>query len=209
MTSVAMRALDDVPSASWGAVTDPGDLVQVLEPGAQLCVWQRHEVPLRVEGLAGQDGLVGKHTLEVLKSGQSPTLATLRGGQARSVLTADLAMLGELLCDLVGSPSFGLRVAHVSHAMCPGWHIDKVTMRIVCTYGGPGTEWLQDQTVARCALRDVTGKHISANVGDVVFLKGSGWPGNEHFGAIHRSPELSTGAGPRTVVTLDPLWLSD
>ena len=70
MTSVAMRTLDDVPSASWSAVTDPGDLVQVLEPGAQLCVWQRHEGPLRVEGLAGQDALVGKHTLEVLKSGQ-------------------------------------------------------------------------------------------------------------------------------------------
>ena len=201
-----MRTLDDVPSPSWSGVTDPGDLVQVLEPGAQLCVWQRHEESLPVEGLAGQDALVGKHTLEVLKSGQSPTLG---GGQARSVLTADLAMLGELLCDLVGSPSFGLRVAHVSHAMCPGWHIDKVTMRIVCTYRGPGTEWLDDQTVARSALRDVTGKYISACTGDVVFLKGSGWPGNEHFGAIHRSPELSPGAGPRTVVTLDPLWPSD
>ena len=164
---------------------------------------------LPVEGLAGQDGLVGKHTLEVLKSGQSPTLATLRGGHAREVLSADLEMLGELLCDLVGSPAFGLRVAHVSHAMCPGWHIDKVTMRIVCTYRGPGTEWLDDQTVARSALRDVTGKYISAGTGDVVFLKGSGWPGNEHFGAIHRSPELSPGAGPRTVVTLDPLWPSD
>ena len=206
MTNVAMRTLDDVLSPSWSGVTDPGDLVQVLEPGAQLCVWQRHEESLPVEGLAGQDAVVGKHTLEVLKSGQSPTL---RGGQARKVLTADLEMLGELLCDLVGSPSFGLRVAHVSHAMCPGWHIDKVTMRIVCTYSGPGTEWLHDQTVARSALRDVTGKYISAGTGDVVFLKGSGWPGNEHFGAIHRSPELSPGAGPRTVVTLDPLWPSD
>ena len=34
MTNVAMRTLDDVLSPSWSGVTDPGDLVQVLDkPG--------------------------------------------------------------------------------------------------------------------------------------------------------------------------------
>ena len=93
--------------------------------------------------------------------------------------------------------------------MCPGWHVDRVTIRVICTYRGPGTQWLADQCVDRSSLKAPALAHdrgVSARIGEVVFLKGNGWPGNEQLGAVHRSPEVPDGGGTRIVATLDPLW---
>jgi len=174
-----------------------------------LCVWERPEVAAVSTWLAALGELNGRHTLEVLKPGSRPTLGSLPKAPERALIADDLAMLGELLCDLVGCPDYGLRVARVRSAMCPGWHIDRVTLRLICTYGGVGTEWLTDQSVDRRLLRNFRAGPddlTSAETADVVLLKGAAWPGNESYGAIHRSPELVSSAGIRTVVTLDPLW---
>ena len=209
MTAVAVSDAPFFRSGGWSVVTHPGDVVQILEPQLQVCSWQRPIDDQVEEWLRLRAPAVGRRTLEILDSGANPTLDTLPDDPERSAFAEDLAMLGELFCDLLGCPSYGLRVAHVSDAMCPGWHIDKVTLRIVCTYCGPGTQWLTDQTLSRDLLREPTaslGSCENAAVGDVVFLKGAGWPGNERYGAIHRSPQLPSATGLRTVVTLDPMW---
>ncbi|MCL7421228.1 MAG: DUF1826 domain-containing protein [Methylobacter sp.] len=36
--------------------------------------------------------------------------------------------------------------------MCPRFHVDSVTCRLFCTYGGVGTEWLEDAYVDRGKL---------------------------------------------------------
>ena len=93
--------------------------------------------------------------------------------------------------------------------MCPGWHIDRVGIRLVCTYQGPGTQWLDDQVVDRSGLhhsRIQEKTAVQAATGEIVLLKGALWQDNEALGAVHRSPELAPGAPLRTLVTLDPLW---
>lgn len=48
-----------------------------------------------------------------------------------------------------------------------------------------------------------------AGPGDVLLLKGHGWPGNEGGGAVHKSPDLSDNCGccddeaDRLVLTID------
>ncbi len=122
---------------------------------------------------------------------------------------ADVALLTEILCELMDCPAVGFRGIRIEHAMCPKWHIDKVPIRMLCTYEGPGTEWLEDQGVECSKLSDPTVVDAAcqrAVAGEVVLLKGALWQGNEAGGAIHRSPAIADEAGRRTIVTLDPLW---
>jgi len=112
-----------------------------------------------------------------------------------SSLVDDIFFWVGVLVELTGCHSVGVRLARLQTAMCPGFHVDKVTVRVVSTLYGRGTEYLDGGRI-RCA-----------GVGDVLFLKGEHWPGNTGQGAVHRSPVASP-EEPRLVLTLDALWLS-
>jgi hypothetical protein len=147
--------------------------------------------------------------IETLSAATNPTLSSLPAGSDRASLVDDLALLREITCELLGCTEVGLRFARIGHAMCPGWHVDKTSIRLVCTYQGPGTQWLDDQAIDRRALRPgqtADRAFTEALPGEIVLLKGSLWQDNEAFGAIHRSPELASSAPLRTLITLDPLW---
>ncbi len=80
---------------------------------------------------------------------------------------------------------------------------------MLCTYTGPGTEWLENQGVDKTRLSEptiVNGPHQCATSGEVVLLKGALWPGHESFGAFHRSPTMASGGKRRMLLSLDPLW---
>jgi len=124
----------------------------------------------------------------------------------------------EVLAELTGCELVGVRLARLEAAMCPRFHVDKVTVRVVSTFAGHGTEYLAEEDVDRSwlghAARGVSdeasglmrpGARIRrAEASDVVLLKGEAWPKNAGRGAVHRSPTASP-ASPRLVMTLDPL----
>jgi len=103
--------------------------------------------------------------------------------------------------------------------MCPRFHIDRVGIRMLCTYRGPGTEWLDDRYADRTflgsnALTEMyTGSGLildqaaihSAPTFAVVLLKGSLWQGNAGKGVIHRSPQIEDGSS-RVLVAMDAIW---
>lgn len=201
--------LEHHQAASWCFVDNLVDVVEVFGEGVQVCAWRRPSDPRLETWLASLDELEGASTLEILKPGQRPELAALPGSEERSLLADDLGLQGTALCDLLGCAAYGLRIARTCKAMCPGWHVDQVSLRVVSTYRGPGTQWLDDQSIDRDSLRGPAAQaadFVSATAGDVVLLKGSHWQGNECLGAIHRSPDVPAGTGTRTVATLDPLW---
>lgn len=65
---------------------------------------------------------------------------------------ADVVRLTGLFCDLFGVERVGLRLRTLEKAMCPRFHADHVLARLVCTYGGLGTEWLPNDAVDRGKL---------------------------------------------------------
>jgi hypothetical protein len=101
--------------------------------------------------------------------------------------------------------------------MCPRFHVDSVTCRLVCTYGGIGTEWLEDAYVDRSKLGRASAglkdeqsglildpDAISAMPAYAVgLLKGRTWEGNEQHGAVHRSPQVHPALPRRLLLTLD------
>lgn len=144
-----------------------------------------------------------------------PTLAAeLRGSPE---LAADVQFWAEVLAELTGNTSIGVRLARLEAAMCPRLHVDRVALRLVCTYHGPGTEFVPNERFDRtrlghtrrsdCELGDAACEDdgvLAAQAGEIVLLKGEAWPGNAGRGAIHRSANASAQT-PRLVMTLDPL----
>jgi hypothetical protein len=203
-------APDMVPATPrWRRVAELEDLVEIFDPGVQICSWPRELDPGIHAYLSRLHPTREVQVIEPLSASTPPKLDGLPDGPGRAALTKDLCLLREVVCELLGCPAIGLRLARIGRAMCPGWHIDRVGIRLVCTYQGPGTQWLDDQSVDRRDLREggaANDAFIQGTAGEIVLLKGALWQDNEALGAIHRSPELRSAAALRTLVTMDPLW---
>ncbi|MND87313.1 hypothetical protein D3C80_793080 [compost metagenome] len=92
--------------------------------------------------------------------------------------------------------------------MCPRFHVDHVPLRLLSTYAGPGSEWLEEGAVDRSQLAreqpDANAVRQLA-VGEVALLKGEKWLGNQGAGLVHRSPMLVNGER-RLILSLD--WMA-
>jgi hypothetical protein len=131
----------------------------------------------------------------------------------------DVARIACAYCELFGIGRIGLRLRTLDKAMCPRFHVDHVPCRLVCTYGGVGTEWLPDECVDRTKLglgAQGLPDELSGLILDgtailtmppyaVGLMKGSKWKGNEDHGAVHRSPKPQPEAPRRLLLTLDML----
>ncbi|MBK1643733.1 hypothetical protein CKO25_03460 [Thiocapsa imhoffii] len=127
-----------------------------------------------------------------------------------AAITAEIRFLTQLYADLIGCPSIGLRVERLDRAMCPKWHVDRTGIRLLCTWRGPGTEWLDAAGIDHRALPTMAGDSPASGRAapfDLLLLKGTAWPGHaEQRGAIHRSPSVAPEACPRIILALDALW---
>ncbi len=205
--NIRPQALSSMPT--WRRVPELADLAQIFDPGVQVCSWQREIDPAIGALLSGSTQTDELQVIETLSPAAQPRLDCLPEAPGRASLIEDLSLLCEVVCELLGCSEVGLRLARMGRAMCPGWHIDRVGIRLVCTYQGPGTHWLDDQVADRRDLqadRLRTAPFVEATAGEIVLLKGALWQDNEAFGAVHRSPEVTPDTALRTLVTLDPLW---
>ena len=86
----------------------------------------------------------------------------------------------DILKELVGelkSTMLGVQVTKPELEMCPSFHIDKLSLRLVQCLDGKGT-----------ILQTHDGSLIETNKGDLIFLKGEMW--KSKAGALrHRSPD--------------------
>lgn len=206
-TNTAPESIPATPT--WRRVPELADLVEIFDPGVQVCTWQREIDPAIGTYLSQLPQTRELQVIETLSPAAQPKLDGLPDRRGRPSLMEDQSLLREVVCELLGCAAIGLRLARIGRAMCPGWHVDRVGIRLVCTYQGPGTQWLDDQDVDRGDLRSGRigeGAFIQAAPGEIVLLKGALWQGNDAFGAIHRSPGLGSSASRRTLITLDPLW---
>jgi hypothetical protein len=83
-----------------------------------------------------------------------------------------------------------------------------VPLRLLSTYGGIGSEWLEEGVIdRRRLLQDLppVDKVRRLLAGEVAMLKGEKWQGNEGYGLIHRSP-LTPAGERRLLLSLD--WLA-
>jgi hypothetical protein len=187
------------------------DLTRIFMPETQICVHSPPGSPNLLDALAGlrASGGPGLRAVVRLCADGVPDIEALPPAFAHPALRRELAFLLELYGDLLGCAAIGLRIERLERAMCPGWHVDRTGIRLLCTWCGPGTQWLDAPGIdprglpGSAAGAPATGQ---ARPFDIVLLKGSAWQDNAAGGAIHRSPQVDPGSGPRILVALDALW---
>jgi Protein of unknown function (DUF1826) len=133
-------------------------------------------------------------------------------GLGKIRLVTELSGLVDLFATLADAQTVGVRMTASMQRECPRFHVDRVGLRLMCTWIGEGTEWLAHEDVIREGLGHQPGgwgevKKSRAKVHRmepfaVGALKGEGWPGNIGRGAVHRSPAPATW---RVFVSLDAL----
>ena len=199
---------------------DPLGLTHIFDPEIQLAQWRRPTEPLVVDWLAAHASDLGSGLRQMLTPGQQPDLGHLPAGAGRNALTADIALLAEMLCELLDAESIGFRLEVAGKAMCPRLHVDRVGIRLLCTYRGPGTEWVEDASVDRRFLGAASGGQPDETSGlllaghrieaippfAVALLKGNLWQGNVGRGILHRSPAAATEQAPRILLAMDAGW---
>lgn len=194
-------------------------LTDIYDLETNMVVWQR-ELEDELTAAAGQV----VDTMPLLKSSHIVTpndahhviYNELGAASYAHQLAEDMAKLVDMFCLLFDREQAGLRLTTLNNAMCPRFHVDKVPCRLVTTYQGIATEWLENHHVDRSKLGSgnqgkpdeesgifETSNHIQyLEQGDVALLKGELWANNEGAGLVHRSPQLPIGSR-RLLITLD------
>ncbi|PSC72979.1 succinylglutamate desuccinylase [Micractinium conductrix] len=150
-----------------------------------------------------------------LPAAAASLLEPLRSLELRAALHGQLVDIAREYCDVLGYSEVEASLELIKGVTCPRFHADSVEVRCLCTLCGPGTLWVEDRHVDRARLRslphgDPVGwsaiTHPSAvqaaAPGEVLYLKGSRYPGAEGRGAVHRSPDADPST-PRLLLKLD------
>jgi len=193
---------------------DPQVLAEVLKEDVNLAVWQRTLYP-EISTFAGwlsAQPLDLTQSLDVAEErvGLGDLLRQYAMLDGCTLFRSDLQWLAEAFACLTGAQRIGLRLRSLDKAMCPRFHVDHVPLRLVTTYAGPASQWLEEWAMARARLGDAAAEPASRAeirqmaAGDVGLFKGEKWAGNLGSGIIHRSPLPAPGER-RLLLTLD--WL--
>ncbi|MDV6345731.1 DUF1826 domain-containing protein [Nitrosomonas sp. Is37] len=133
---------------------------------------------------------------------------------ALNAFIEDVNWLVEMFACLFDLESVGLRLNILTKTMCPRFHTDKVPCRLITTYAGKGTEWLDSNTIDRVMLAACNESKEKAEEfarqypiqslqeGDIALFKGERWGEQDDYGVIHRSPTLDRNET-RLLLTLD------
>jgi hypothetical protein len=201
-------------------VDEPDGLVAIHRPDVNLCVWRRPLDPGFAAWLAAVRDAVDtavEVTLDGLFPDASRLVAGFPAGAGRDALKRDVEEVARRYARVMGVARVDASLATVSRDMCRKFHADYIGVRLLCTYSGPGTEWVDDAFVNRAAPLDPDQAFTDANralvpdlrhvralgAGDVGLLKGHAWPGNDGHGVVHRSAPVEALGLRRVVLKLD------
>jgi len=181
------------PHSMQQALGDSSDvLCEIFRDDVNLAVWQRPTNPelLRYTSQLPEDLLIKR--MLPLDEIQSTLQRLLPDGEGRDALAADIHAAAQMLGCVMDTDTIGVRLAVLQQAQCPKWHTDAVMLRLLITYQGEGTQYLQGGLGSNAC--QVLPQQIA-------LLKGSAWS-DKSLAIVHRSPP---GLARRVVLTLDPL----
>lgn len=196
--------LDHAPTPLAAVVS----LAEVLKAGRNIATWRR---PLSGDIARGLPPLLAAGPFVAVGEDKAgPALDALAAAlpcPLPPALRADMLLMAHVFAALTTEATLRIRLEALRGRGCHRWHADAVGLRLLCTYAGPGTEWLDLGGGAALARRLDPAHLIMApnrlGTGDVAVLKGEAWPGNAGNGCIHRSPPNPDDAPPRLVLCLD------
>ena len=129
-----------------------GPFDPLLEPGENV-LWSKRSlapsVAKALEEVAAGDIFEHKGMLDVAELDLSGLLQSVSNPIARQFLTEDITSILADFSTALGRRHLHGQLAVVAHDRCRKFHTDYVTVRLLCTYAGPGTEWVRNEDVVR------------------------------------------------------------
>ena len=187
---------------------NPSILKSIAEPNAYLALWHR-PVPAKVADWIASWRKDCDPALDAVLPVEEVKVAVARalidagcpGTGEVGWLSDDIQRLAIVFSELADQPRIRLRLETVRDNGCAKFHVDTLMMRLLCTYAGPGTEWVPAGSSHRDYLGWTEGSTEEANArivpdansiqvmvtGAVAIFKGRLHPGFEAHGLIHRS----------------------
>ena len=131
------------------------------------------------------------------------------------LLSKDIRDLLKHYQELTGSDQFRLLLATINTNMCKKFHTDINTLRLLCTYNGPGTLWVADDNNAKdngsssgnLAIEE--DRIHQVKTGSVALLKGAIYPDDDSTAIVHRSPTIEETGERRLLLRIDTNELSN
>jgi hypothetical protein len=126
----------------------PSVLLRVRDRAVSLALWRRTPRVTLHRAIAA---LLDHQPFSCVAEG-SPTRAVrdvVAELPAARPLADDVLRLGRLFAAVTNSSAIRLRLEHVADNACSRHHVDSVHLRLLCTYAGLGTEWIDPDGRAR------------------------------------------------------------
>lgn len=151
-----------------------------------------------------------KFETEVVESMLDRQLPRHVSGEGRVLLISDMVELGAAFFMSTKSKHIRFQLEIVETDMCRLFHEDRMRQRLLCTYLGPGTEWLDHSNVKREGLRKGNNDNIvkdnskvnNSKPFELLLLKGSLYDEGEE-GVVHRSPPIEKDELVRVLFKID------
>jgi Protein of unknown function (DUF1826) len=196
MTSLALR--------SFSISSDPEILDDVLKPDRNLAVWKR-------DNISGFDAVLDNAPTDFRFTAPKSHLPDLLPSKmdahgfvrsaTRAAFEADIIELATRYCTLLSLDELEVRLELVTTNSCRKWHSDYVRARLISTYVGQGTQWLDGSDAIR-VKQGLDPIHVhSMKAGDVGIFKGKLATNTP---AIHRSPPIGGSGETRLLLVLNP-----
>ena len=186
------------------------DMHRIHDPHCQLVCWERPADPA-IESLmppllaARLPPLRLTTSLPELPAHLEAYLSPLQTQcpEGANRLAADVLALSIGFAQLARVSRLRLLLSRVDTDMCRRFHTDINELRLLCTYHGPGTQWVAAEDLS-ADPDQIDPTHIrQVSAFGVAILKGALYPDSPVPGLLHRSPPVAAPGDARMLLRLD------
>jgi hypothetical protein len=208
MTALLERPTEISHPSHVAAEEQCGVFRRIAEPMVNLCLWRRVPNPSATPAI---DSILSAEkpldldlrapSADQLAAGISIANASEIVSRSLKHFVDDVVFLAKLFADIAGTRHPRVRLERVEDDGCALFHADTLRLRMLCTYAGPGTQWLENGNARREQLGSRGRTIEEANRAIVVdesrirsipnwhvaIFKGRAWSADEDISLIHRS----------------------
>lgn len=173
-------------------------LAAILDPDVNLAIWERPSI-LPVGSLDGFGTIQMTTTVDRARAALTDAFAQQPAAAWHADITADIATLAESFATIMDLSHVVIRLERVVGDACKRWHADYVSFRLICTYSGSGTQWIERSVDTADAPAVETPRSLAQ--GAVGLFKGRILAGEQAI--VHRSPPIAGTGEERLLLVID------
>lgn len=184
--------------------TNPEILNDIRNSGCNLTIWERQNISDAETLLKGTPSDLRFSTKLAQLAERIPSELNACGfleSPTRRAIELDVKQLSERYCSLLSLSELEVRLELITTNSCRKWHSDYVTARLISTYVGQGTQWLDARDAELVKQGQEPERMNAMNAGDVGIFKGKL---ATDMPAIHRSPPIAGTGKTRLLLVLNP-----